>query len=153
MGFARVGGFVAHAHVALVVKRRAIGRGASATRAHGAGLAGGAEQTIIASRSFVSGLRLAGIGGFVASTDVALVTRPAAISWDASATQYVALYRYGLLAKKWHARRGEIARGFARSLGRSQKLFSDFYTPGRGGYGDAVDWELREALDAALHED
>lgn len=67
-------------------------------------------------------------------------------SWDSSAQQYVRMYRYGLLVKKWHKERCKLAKKFAASLKEERKLFSEFFIPGRKEYGDAFDWRLREEL-------
>lgn len=67
-------------------------------------------------------------------------------SWDASATQYVNLYRYGVLAKRWHAGRRGLVRTFAASLGADEGVFTDFFVPAREEYRDALDTELRKTL-------
>ena len=67
-------------------------------------------------------------------------------SWDRSATQYIDMYRYGFLHKKWMAYRQEIVGQFINSLDDDQELFADFFAPGQKEYGDRLDWDLRTAL-------
>ncbi|HOX43096.1 MAG TPA: glycogen/starch synthase [Myxococcota bacterium] len=67
-------------------------------------------------------------------------------SWDASAGQYVRMYRYGLANKRWQAARRELLRGFVRGLGPERALFTEFFQPGREEYGDHYDWDLWWAL-------
>lgn len=68
-------------------------------------------------------------------------------SWDKSATQYVAMYRYGQLVKQWKAKRQEWIARFAHSLQNEQTLFADFFAPGYQEYSDWFDWELKRFLD------
>jgi len=77
-----------------------------------------------------------------------LIRRAMAInsSWDASAAQYVEMYRYGLLAKKWKRERRQLIEKFARSLKRDREVFSRFFAPGQQEYGDEIDWSLKELL-------
>ena len=70
-------------------------------------------------------------------------------SWDISAAQYVELYRFGLLAKKWRAARRRTVANFIRSLKEDRDLYSMFFIPGRGIHADRLDRELKEALDLA----
>lgn len=67
-------------------------------------------------------------------------------SWDDSAAQYVKMYRYGLLDKKWQAERQKLIEKFAKSLGPDRSLFAQFFAPGQQEYGDKFDWELKQAL-------
>jgi glycogen synthase len=67
-------------------------------------------------------------------------------SWDTSATQYVDMYRYGLLTKKWLAERQKLIEKFAKSLKKDRDLFAQFLIPAQQEYGDRFDWELKEAL-------
>jgi len=67
-------------------------------------------------------------------------------SWDASATQYIQMYRYGLLTKKWREERQKLITKFAKSLRTERSLFSEFFIPGQEEYGDELDWELKKAL-------
>jgi glycogen synthase len=67
-------------------------------------------------------------------------------SWDASATQYVNMYRYGLLMKQWHAARSGLIQKFIKSLKIDQQMFAEFFMPARQEYGDYLDWELQKAL-------
>ncbi len=67
-------------------------------------------------------------------------------SWDASATQYVNLYRYGVIAKRWQAGRHELVRTFMASLTADKGVFTDFFVPAREEYRDSLDWELRKTL-------
>jgi hypothetical protein len=66
--------------------------------------------------------------------------------WDASAGQYVDMYRYGLLIKIWQAERQKLIKKFSNSLKANKSLFSEFFIPGLQEYGDAYDWDLKEAL-------
>jgi glycogen synthase len=67
-------------------------------------------------------------------------------NWDRSAGQYLELYRYGLLAKRWQAGRKELIGKFVGSLKNDRELFARFFSPGRQEYGDKFDWELKAAL-------
>ncbi len=67
-------------------------------------------------------------------------------SWNASAGQYVEMYRYGLLVKQWLAARCNLIRSFAQSLGEDQPTFTEFFIPGRQEYGDRLDWALKDFL-------
>jgi glycogen synthase len=67
-------------------------------------------------------------------------------SWDASATQYLNMYRYGLMVKRWHAERHELVQAFMASLKADKNVFTDFFVPAREEYRDTLDWELRETL-------
>jgi starch synthase len=67
-------------------------------------------------------------------------------SWDASAAQYVAMYRYGQLVKQWQAKRHQLVESFTRSLKNDQQTFADFFAPGHQEYADHLDWELKHLL-------
>jgi glycogen synthase len=67
-------------------------------------------------------------------------------SWDASAAQYIDMYRYGLLAEKWRAERRQLIDNFIRRLKTERNLFADFFIPGTQEYADRFDWELKQAL-------
>jgi hypothetical protein len=67
--------------------------------------------------------------------------------WDASADQYVEMYRYGLLAKKWHAERRRLIGEFLGELDRDRGAFAEFFGPGQREYSDRLDWELKQALE------
>ncbi len=67
-------------------------------------------------------------------------------SWDASARQYVDMYRYGHLVKQWQARRRQLIESFSRRLADNRALFNEFFIPGRQEYGDKLDWELKNFL-------
>ncbi len=67
-------------------------------------------------------------------------------SWDASAAQYVEMYRYGLLIKKWQKSRRQLIDKFLSQLNTEKELFAEFFIPGRQEYADRLDWELKEAL-------
>lgn len=67
-------------------------------------------------------------------------------SWDASAMQYVAMYRYGQLVKQWQAKRHQLVESFTRSLKNDQQTFADFFAPGHQEYADRLDWELKQFL-------
>lgn len=68
-------------------------------------------------------------------------------SWDDSAAQYVAMYRYGLLMQQWCAHRRWLVRLFAEELAQERALFGQFFLPGQREYGDRLDWELKAALE------
>ncbi|MBX3011441.1 MAG: glycogen/starch synthase [Caldilineaceae bacterium] len=67
-------------------------------------------------------------------------------SWDASAAQYVELYRYGRLVKQWQAKRRQLLASFTHSLKEEEALFRAFFAPGQQEYGDKFDWELYRFL-------
>lgn len=67
-------------------------------------------------------------------------------SWDASATQYVNMYRFGFLTRRWKAERRQLIGRFLDALGEDYGLFRDYFIPGLREYGDAYDWELRNAM-------
>jgi glycosyltransferase involved in cell wall biosynthesis len=67
-------------------------------------------------------------------------------SWDASAAQYINMYRYGFLTKKWQVERLKLAKKFTKSLKRDQTVFAEFFIPGDREYGDRFDWELKQTL-------
>jgi starch synthase len=68
-------------------------------------------------------------------------------SWDTSASQYVDMYHYGLLVKKWQAERRKLIGKFAKSLKKERDMFSEFFIPGQQEYGDQLDWELKNMLE------
>jgi glycogen synthase len=68
-------------------------------------------------------------------------------SWQHSAQQYVDMYRYGFLTKRWYKERQKLVKNFTQKLARQRELFATFFMPGRQEYGDRLDWELRAALD------
>jgi len=67
-------------------------------------------------------------------------------SWDASATQYINMYHYGLLTKKWQAERQELLERFNTLLGQDHDMFAEFFIPGQDEYGDPFDWALKHTL-------
>ena len=67
-------------------------------------------------------------------------------SWDRSATQYIDMYRYGHLVKKWLANRDQNVDEFIAQLGDDRAMFSDFFLPERDEYADGRDWQLRHRL-------
>lgn len=68
-------------------------------------------------------------------------------SWDSSAKQYVEIYTYGLLVKKWHAERRELIAKFVQSLAPEDRAsFTTFFMPAQQEYGDRFDWALKETL-------
>ena len=67
-------------------------------------------------------------------------------SWDRSAGQYLDLYRYGLLSKRWHAARHGLAAHFIQELGPDRALFERFFQPGQQEYGDPLDRQLKQSL-------
>lgn len=68
-------------------------------------------------------------------------------SWERSATQYVNLYRYGLLCQRWQAQRRALIQTFTHALGRERTCFAQFFLPGQQEYGDHFDWQLKAALE------
>jgi glycogen synthase len=71
-------------------------------------------------------------------------------SWEYSARQYIAMYRYGHLAKQWQAWRRQLMADFQQALGPERELFTTFFMPGREEYGDRLDGELWAALERAV---
>jgi glycogen synthase len=69
-------------------------------------------------------------------------------SWDKSAAEYVGLYRYGALAKRWKGGQDTIA-DFIAELGPDRELFRRFLAPGRAEFADLRDLALKQALDEA----
>jgi glycogen synthase len=67
-------------------------------------------------------------------------------SWEASAGQYVEMYRYGLLVKTWQQERRKLIDRFTKTLKQDRALFGEFLIPGQAEYGDLFDWELKAAL-------
>ena len=67
-------------------------------------------------------------------------------SWDASAGQYLDLYRYGLLVKQWREARRGFLNAFAHSLGSDRPTFTRFFAPKFGPNGDEYDWQLKNVL-------
>jgi len=72
-------------------------------------------------------------------------------SWEYAARQYIDMYRYGLLARRWYTARQKLIAHFTRALAHERELFAAFFMPGRQEYGDRCDGELRAALDQAIH--
>ena len=70
-------------------------------------------------------------------------------SWDKSAGQYVDMYRYGLLIKKWLKRKQRIIDDYLKATGDETELLDEFFIPGEGGYSDSLDWALYEHLRGA----
>jgi hypothetical protein len=73
-------------------------------------------------------------------------------SWDRSAGEYVDLYRYGMVARRWAGERRSWLDRLVRSLGKDRELFDRFFAPALGDHGDFVDGEFRAALDGKLDE-
>ncbi|MCB0191413.1 MAG: glycogen/starch synthase [Anaerolineae bacterium] len=67
-------------------------------------------------------------------------------SWDKSAEQYIDMYRYGFLHKKWIVARKNAVHQFIETIDDDKTLFTDFFTPGYKEYGDKLDWQLKDAL-------
>jgi starch synthase len=67
-------------------------------------------------------------------------------SWDASAGQYVDMYRYGRMVKQWQAARRDLIHTFAEALGKEEPIFAEFFIPGHKEYGDKFDWALKHFL-------
>ncbi len=67
-------------------------------------------------------------------------------SWDRSATQYVQMYRYGHLTKKWLTERKKLIDKFVKALKDDQAMFAEFFIPGQQEYFDSFDWKLKEDL-------
>ena len=72
--------------------------------------------------------------------------------WDASANQYINMYRYGLLTKKWHNERHKLINKFLNSLKDDDEMFSEFFIPGTQEYGDTFDWEFKAILSQRKQE-
>lgn len=66
--------------------------------------------------------------------------------WDASANQYIEMYRYGMLYKQWYAERKKLLEEFLEKLGDDRANFGEFFIPGQKEYGDRFDWELRDLM-------
>jgi glycogen synthase len=66
-------------------------------------------------------------------------------SWDASANRYVNMYRYGFLTRRWKEERRQLVGRFLDSLGNDHGMFMELFVPGLREYGDAYDWELKNA--------
>ena len=71
-------------------------------------------------------------------------------SWDRSADEYVQLYLYGLLVKRWHAAGRAHPSDFVDELGKDRDLFHRFFAPGHQEYADSRDWQLKQRLKAWL---
>ncbi|MBN1994555.1 MAG: glycogen/starch synthase [Anaerolineae bacterium] len=71
-------------------------------------------------------------------------------SWDTSAGQYVEMYRYGLLVKKWHVERQQLIEKFAKWLKKDRAMFAEFFIPGQDEYRDNFDWILKAALERKI---
>ncbi|MEM7343336.1 MAG: glycogen/starch synthase [Chloroflexota bacterium] len=67
-------------------------------------------------------------------------------SWGPSAKQYVNMYRYGLLIKKWQAERQKLLNRFVKNLDTDIDLFNEFFISGEQEYSDAYDWALKASL-------
>ena len=67
-------------------------------------------------------------------------------SWDTSADQYINMYRYGTLTKKWHKERRQLIERFIKSLNQDRAMFAQFFIPAQQEYSDHFDWELKERL-------
>lgn len=72
-------------------------------------------------------------------------------SWDASAGQYLDMYRYGFLTKNWYGARRRLVGDFSESLAEERDLFDAFFVPGLKEYGDPLDWSLKEAVRGRAH--
>jgi glycogen synthase len=68
-------------------------------------------------------------------------------SWEYSAAQYLAMYRYGCLVKDWQASRRQLVADFLHDLDTERETFTAFFMPGQQEYSDHLDWELRAALE------
>ena len=68
------------------------------------------------------------------------------VDWSESADQYVDMYRYGYMVKKWRKRRERFIADFAGSLHENRAIFDEFFIPASGEFGDALNWELKTAL-------
>ncbi len=76
-----------------------------------------------------------------------LIRRAMAVdtSWDRAARQYMTLYRYGHLAKKWRLERRRTVARFATKHGRDPAL-RDFFRPAGGEFADPLDQALLATL-------
>lgn len=70
--------------------------------------------------------------------------------WDRSAAQYVGMYRYGLLTKKWLKQRRKLLQKFVKKLDEECDLFAEFFIPARAEYADTFDWQLKDRLEQEL---
>lgn len=97
-------------------------------------------------------------------------------SWDRSATQYILMYLYGHLAKRWQAERRQLLTRFLRTMETdcdllpmpapaprdpytqpptssdltyptsNRELFAMFFQPAKREFGDHFDWQLKKLL-------
>ena len=67
-------------------------------------------------------------------------------SWDASAGQYVELYRYGAWARRWQAEQRQLVDRFETTLGPDRPVFARWFRPGSAEFEDRCDRELRRRL-------
>ncbi|MDM8530276.1 glycogen/starch synthase [Anaerolineales bacterium HSG25] len=68
-------------------------------------------------------------------------------SWDKPAQQYLDMYQFGWLAKRWYNGRQQLLKQFIDSLGDDQQMFRRFFRPGQQEYRDIFDWQLRNTLE------
>ena len=67
-------------------------------------------------------------------------------NWDASADQYIEMYRCGTLMKQWRAECGNFLHMFANSLGYERNAFGRFFRPEQGLFADRHDRDLKQIL-------
>ncbi|MDM8528255.1 glycogen/starch synthase [Anaerolineales bacterium HSG24] len=67
--------------------------------------------------------------------------------WDKPAQQYLDMYRFGLLTKRWYNGRQQLLKQFIDSLGDNQRMFRRFFRPGQQEYRDIFDWQLKNTLE------
>lgn len=67
-------------------------------------------------------------------------------TWDKSAEQYIKMYRYGLLVKKWHRQRQKLIDNYLKSVKDERAILQEFFIPAKGGYSSPADWALFQAL-------
>ncbi len=67
-------------------------------------------------------------------------------SWDKSAGQYIDMFRYGLLNKKWHKQRQLVIEQFINLLGEDKAMFAQFFVPVEYGVNEDLDWQLKTEL-------
>jgi hypothetical protein len=69
-------------------------------------------------------------------------------SWDTSALQYLHMYQYGLLRKKWDTEQQRCMEKFINGLKGNRQMFTEFFLPGQDPYRN----ECVQVLYSALHQ-
>lgn len=68
-------------------------------------------------------------------------------SWDKSAAQYIHMYRYGALIKRWETAQRNVVSDFVKSLKKDESFFSEFFTPAHPDFQESLDWLLKLTLE------